>query len=165
MSQFDILVAFQWIGVEASSIIKSLEFPRYGIYSFMTSCDFLQNTIRLSRLLYWLKILSYWDLQQTESIEKLIQFFTVLSKKKQLVVSRKQSVVFLQHVDKLWFLSLDWERFKTDVIAHLKKKIKHESVIKNIDKNKEGLILLWRSYSFDFWKSLDWYTPLIEFQS
>ena len=35
--------------------IKAFEFPRYGIYSFMTSCNFLQNTIRLSN---WLKILS-----------------------------------------------------------------------------------------------------------
>jgi len=32
--------------------IKAFEFPRYGIYSFMTSCNFLQNQIRLSRLLY-----------------------------------------------------------------------------------------------------------------
>jgi len=27
--------------------IKALEFPRYGIYSFMTRCNFLHNQIRL----------------------------------------------------------------------------------------------------------------------
>jgi len=33
-------------------------------------------------------------------------------------------------------------KFKIDVNAHLKNKIKHESIIKNKGKDKEGLILL-----------------------
>ena len=36
--------------------IKAFEFPRYVIYSFMTTCNILHNQIRISRLLYWLKI-------------------------------------------------------------------------------------------------------------
>ena len=72
----------------------------------------------------------YWDLQQTECIEKLIQFFTVLSEKKQSIVSRKQLVVFLQQFNIMWFSSIDWERFKTEVIVHFEKEVNRESIVK-----------------------------------
>jgi len=90
-----------------------------------------------------LRSLYDWDLQQKKCIEKLNQFFIVLLEekqsvvsRKQSVVSRKQSVVFLQQFDRMWISSINWERFKTAVIAHKKNEINHELVIWKVKTRK-----------------------------
>ena len=98
--------------------IKAFEFPRYGIYSFMTRSNLLQNQIRLSWLLYWLNDSLRLKSVKDRMHKEIKSIYVVLSEKKQSVVSRKQSVVFLQQQQCMNFKK-NWEEFKTNAIVHM----------------------------------------------
>ena len=101
-------------------VIKALEFSRYGIYSFMTWCKFLQNTIRLSRLLYWLKILS---LLRSAIDGKIRGINSILSqccqRRNNRLFQGNNLLFFCSNKTEFEILSISRERFKIDVIYHL----------------------------------------------